>query len=83
VGYRVEASDRIVSAWQDPHVGDVIADGPLGGHAGRPSSCQPHSMTTGRRSKVQVAPPTPVLSREYGSHRSDSPPRSRGELSSC
>jgi hypothetical protein len=30
VGYRVEASDRIVSAWQDPHVGDVIADGPPG-----------------------------------------------------
>jgi deazaflavin-dependent oxidoreductase (nitroreductase family) len=30
VGYRVEAADRIVPAWQNPRVGDVIADGPPG-----------------------------------------------------
>jgi hypothetical protein len=30
VGYRVAASDRIVSAWQNPHMGDIIADGPPG-----------------------------------------------------
>ncbi|MGO8957275.1 MAG: MBL fold metallo-hydrolase [Streptosporangiaceae bacterium] len=29
VGYHA-ASDRIVPAWQNPHVGDIIADGPLG-----------------------------------------------------
>jgi deazaflavin-dependent oxidoreductase (nitroreductase family) len=28
VGYHVEASDRIVPAWQNPRVGDIIADGP-------------------------------------------------------
>ena len=28
VGYQVGASDRIVPAWQDLHVGDIIADGP-------------------------------------------------------
>ena len=30
VGYHVAADDRIVAAWQDPHVGDIIADGPPG-----------------------------------------------------
>jgi hypothetical protein len=30
VGYRVEASDRVVAAWQNPGVGDIIADGPPG-----------------------------------------------------
>jgi deazaflavin-dependent oxidoreductase (nitroreductase family) len=30
VGYRVEAADRIVPAWQHPRVGDIIADGPPG-----------------------------------------------------
>jgi hypothetical protein len=44
----------------------------LDGHAGRPSSCQPLSMTTGRRSKVQVAPPSPVLSWENVCSSSDS-----------
>jgi len=29
-GYHVAADDRIVSAWQDPQVGDIIADGPPG-----------------------------------------------------
>jgi hypothetical protein len=29
-GYAVAASDRIVPEWQDPQVGDVIADGPPG-----------------------------------------------------
>ena len=33
VGYRVEASDRIVPAWQNPHEGDIVADGPPGGGA--------------------------------------------------
>jgi hypothetical protein len=30
VGYHVGADDRIVAAWQHPHVGDIIADGPPG-----------------------------------------------------
>jgi deazaflavin-dependent oxidoreductase (nitroreductase family) len=30
VGYHVNTSDRIVSAWQNPCVGDIIADGPPG-----------------------------------------------------
>ena len=30
VGYHVAASDRIVPEWQNPHVGDIIADGPPG-----------------------------------------------------
>ncbi len=30
VGYHVAAADRIVAAWQNPHVGDIIADGPPG-----------------------------------------------------
>jgi len=30
VGYEVAADDRVVAAWQNPHVGDVIADGPPG-----------------------------------------------------
>lgn len=30
VGYRVGASDQIVPAWQNPRVGDIIADGPPG-----------------------------------------------------
>ena len=30
VGYHVAADDRIVAAWQNPRVGDVIADGPPG-----------------------------------------------------
>ena len=30
VGYQVGASDRIVPAWQDLHVGGIIADGPPG-----------------------------------------------------
>ena len=30
VGYHVAADDRIVAAWQNPHVGDIIADGPPG-----------------------------------------------------
>ena len=30
VGYRVEASDRVVPAWQNPQVGDIVADGPPG-----------------------------------------------------
>ncbi len=30
VGYQVGASDRIVPAWQDLQVGDIIADGPPG-----------------------------------------------------
>jgi len=30
VGYQVGASDRIVPAWQDLRVGDIIADGPPG-----------------------------------------------------
>jgi glyoxylase-like metal-dependent hydrolase (beta-lactamase superfamily II) len=29
-GYHVAADDRIVAAWQNPRVGDVIADGPPG-----------------------------------------------------
>jgi glyoxylase-like metal-dependent hydrolase (beta-lactamase superfamily II) len=29
-GYHVAADDRIVAAWQDPRVGDIIADGPPG-----------------------------------------------------
>ncbi len=29
-GYHVAADDRIVDAWQNPHVGDIIADGPPG-----------------------------------------------------
>lgn len=28
VGYHVEDSERIVASWQDPRVGDIIADGP-------------------------------------------------------
>jgi hypothetical protein len=30
VGYHVETSERIVAAWQNPGVGDTIADGPPG-----------------------------------------------------
>jgi hypothetical protein len=30
VGYEVAADDHVVAAWQNPHVGDVIADGPPG-----------------------------------------------------
>jgi glyoxylase-like metal-dependent hydrolase (beta-lactamase superfamily II) len=30
VGYHVGTSDRIVPAWQNPRVGDIIADGPPG-----------------------------------------------------
>jgi hypothetical protein len=30
VGYHVAADDKIVAAWQNPQVGDIIADGPLG-----------------------------------------------------
>jgi len=30
VGYQVEDSERIVSSWQNPAVGDIIADGPPG-----------------------------------------------------
>jgi len=30
VGYHVAAEDRIVAAWQNPQVGDIIADGPPG-----------------------------------------------------
>jgi hypothetical protein len=30
VGYHVAADDRIVSAWQNPRAGDIIADGPPG-----------------------------------------------------
>jgi hypothetical protein len=30
VGYHVEDSERIVASWQDPRVGDIIADGPPG-----------------------------------------------------
>ena len=30
VGYHIAADDRIVAAWQDPRVGDIIADGPPG-----------------------------------------------------
>ena len=30
VGYHVAADDRIVPAWQNPRVGDIIADGPPG-----------------------------------------------------
>ncbi len=30
VGYHVAADDRIVAAWQNPQVGDIIADGPPG-----------------------------------------------------
>ncbi len=30
VGYHIAAADRIVAAWQNPHVGDVIIDGPPG-----------------------------------------------------
>jgi glyoxylase-like metal-dependent hydrolase (beta-lactamase superfamily II) len=30
VGYHVAADDRIVAAWQNPRVGDIIADGPPG-----------------------------------------------------
>ena len=30
VGYHVASDDRIVAAWQNPHVGDIIADGPPG-----------------------------------------------------
>ena len=29
-GYQVRASNRIVAAWQNPHAGDIIADGPAG-----------------------------------------------------
>jgi hypothetical protein len=29
-GYHVAADDRIVAAWQNPQVGDIIADGPPG-----------------------------------------------------
>ena len=30
VGYHVAADDRIAPAWQNPRVGDIIADGPPG-----------------------------------------------------
>jgi hypothetical protein len=30
VGYQVVNEDEVVSAWQDPHVGDIIAGGPPG-----------------------------------------------------
>lgn len=30
IGYHIAADDQIVAAWQDPQVGDVIADGPPG-----------------------------------------------------
>ena len=30
IGYHVAADDRIVAAWQNPRVGDIIADGPPG-----------------------------------------------------
>jgi glyoxylase-like metal-dependent hydrolase (beta-lactamase superfamily II) len=30
VGYHVAADDRIVAAWQNPRVGDIVADGPPG-----------------------------------------------------
>ena len=30
VGYHIEAADRIVPAWQNPRVGDIVADGPPG-----------------------------------------------------
>ena len=30
VGYQVTADDKIVAAWQNPQVGDIIADGPPG-----------------------------------------------------
>jgi hypothetical protein len=30
VGYHVETSERIVPAWQNPCVGDIVADGPPG-----------------------------------------------------
>jgi hypothetical protein len=30
VGYQVVNEDDVVAAWQDPHVGDIIADGPPG-----------------------------------------------------
>lgn len=30
VGYHVAADDRIVAAWQNPQVGDIIVDGPPG-----------------------------------------------------
>ena len=30
VGYHVETSERIVAEWQNPRVGDIIADGPPG-----------------------------------------------------
>ena len=30
VGYHVEVTDRVIPAWQNPHVGDIVADGPPG-----------------------------------------------------
>jgi hypothetical protein len=30
VGYHVAADDQIIAAWQNPQVGDIIADGPPG-----------------------------------------------------
>lgn len=30
VGYEVAVEDRVVAAWQNPHIGDIIADGPPG-----------------------------------------------------
>ena len=30
VGYHVATDDRIAAAWQNPRVGDIIADGPPG-----------------------------------------------------
>jgi hypothetical protein len=30
VGYHAEVADRVVPAWQNPHVGDIVADGPPG-----------------------------------------------------
>ena len=30
VGYHVTADDRVVESWQNPSIGDVIADGPPG-----------------------------------------------------
>jgi hypothetical protein len=58
VGYHVAADDRIVSAWQNPHVGDIIADGPPGTahYVVRQAEPEPGTTRLVRRMRLRCGP---------------------------
>lgn len=67
VGYQVRVSDRVMPEWQNPHVGDIIADGPPGTayYVVRHVTPENRPVTTSPRQGSSSCSPTPTCAISY------------------